>query len=89
MGIYISDISINGGGAQSKLWCEIIADVLNVNVNKVNTSEGPAYGAAILSVGYGLFDTVEDACETFIKITETIEPNKERVDLYNIKHEKV
>lgn len=89
MGIYISDISINGGGAQSKLWCEIIADVLNVNVNKVNTSEGPAYGAAILaSVGYGLFDTVEDACETFIKITETIEPNKERVDLYNIKHEK-
>lgn len=89
MGIYISDISINGGGAQSRLWCEIIAHVLNVRVNKVNTSEGPAYGAAILaSVGYGLFDTVEDACEEFVKITETIKPNKERVELYNIKYKK-
>lgn len=89
MNIYISDISINGGGARSELWCQVIADVLNVRVNKINTDEGPAYGAAILaSVGYGLFDSVEEACESFIKIVETIEPNQSRVEIYNRKFER-
>ncbi|SNS60851.1 xylulokinase [Anaerovirgula multivorans] len=89
MGVEITSININGGGAKSKLWCEIIADVLNVKVNKLNTNEGPSYGAAILaSVGFGLFDTVENACCKFIKITESINPNKENSQLYNKKYKK-
>lgn len=89
MGIGISRVSINGGGAKSKLWCSIISDVLNVRVVKLNSNEGPAYGAAILaSVGYGLFDSVESACHTFVKITETIEPDTGRAALYHQKYEK-
>ena len=89
MGISIPVISINGGGAKSRLWCEIIANALNVRVVKLNTNEGPAYGAAILAaVGSGLFDSVEAACASFIKVTESIEPNKAKVELYNQKYEK-
>jgi xylulokinase len=89
MGIKIPEISINGGGAKSKLWCEIIADILNVRVVKLNTNEGPAYGAAILAaVGCGLFPSVEAACDSFIKVTESIEPNKAHAALYNKKYEK-
>lgn len=89
MGISIPAISINGGGAKSKLWCEIIADILNAKVVKLNTNEGPAYGAAILAaVGFGLFGTVDEACASFIKVTETIEPKKGNVELYNRKYEK-
>ena len=89
MGISISVISVNGGGAKSRLWCEIIADVLNVKVIKLNTNEGPAYGAGILAaVGSGLFDSVEAACNSFIKVTESIEPTKAHVELYNEKYEK-
>ena len=89
MGIRIPVISINGGGAKSRLWCQIIADVLNVRVVKLNTNEGPAYGAAILAaVGYGLFDSVEAACASFIKVTESIEPDKAKVELYNQKYDK-
>lgn len=89
MGINIPVISINGGGAKSKLWCEIIADALNVKVVKLNTNEGPAYGAAILAaVGCGLFATVEEACASFIKVTESIEPNKGNSVLYDKKYEK-
>ena len=89
MGIGISRISINGGGAKSKLWCSIISDVLNVTVIKLNTNEGPAYGAAILAtVGYGLFDTVESACSAFVKLTEMIEPDTGRAALYDQKYEK-
>jgi xylulokinase len=89
MGIQIPVISINGGGSKSRLWCQIIADVLNVKVIKINADEGPSYGAAILAaVGQGQFKTVEDACNSFIKVTESIEPNAEHVDIYNKKYGK-
>lgn len=89
MGIMIPVISINGGGAKSRLWCQIIADALNVQVIKINADEGPSYGAAILAaVGYGAYETVEDACKSFIKVTESIEPDAEHVSLYNKKYEK-
>ncbi len=89
MGISIPTISINGGGAKSRLWCSIIADVLNARVVKLNTNEGPAYGAAILAaVGAGFFESVDAACGAFIKITESIEPNENNVELYNQKYEK-
>ncbi len=89
MGIGISRISINGGGAKSRLWCSIISDVLNVKVVKLNTNEGPAYGAAILAaVGHGLFDTVEYACGSFVSITETIEPDAGRAIEYDRKYKK-
>ena len=89
MGINISEITINGGGARNPLWCQIIADVLNVKVNKVNSEDGPAYGAAILAaVGRGLFRTVDEACSAFIKATDTIYPNKGRAALYDKKYGK-
>ena len=68
MGIKISEITINGGGARNQFWCQTIADILNVNVKKVNSDDGPAYGAAILAaVGHGLFDSVDEACNAFIE----------------------
>lgn len=89
MGISIPVVSINGGGAKSRLWCQIIADTLNARVVRLNTNEGPAYGAAILAaVGCGLFDTVEEACASFIKVTETIEPDSTNAELYNKKYAK-
>ncbi|WZL72993.1 xylulokinase [Clostridiaceae bacterium 35-E11] len=89
MGVYIEEITINGGGARNPFWCQIIADILNVKVNKVNSNDGPAYGAAILAaVGDGLFSTVDEAAEAFIKKTSTIFPNKNNVEVYNQKYKK-
>ncbi|CAK7045554.1 xylulokinase [Tissierella sp.] len=89
MGMNIAEITINGGGARSDLWCQIMADVLNVKVNKVNSDDGPAYGAAILAtVGYGLFKSVDEACNTFIKITDTIHPREDSVLFYDEKYNK-
>ncbi|MDF2891763.1 MAG: xylulokinase, partial [Clostridia bacterium] len=45
--------------------------------------------AAILAaVGDGLFPSVEAACDAFIKVTDTIEPNPAHVELYNKKYDK-
>lgn len=87
-GLSIDRIRINGGGAKSPLWCKIIANVLNVKVDKINSEEGPAFGAAILAaVGCGEYKTVEEAAGELIQVTETTEPEAEIAALYDKKYE--
>ncbi len=87
MGIAVKEVTINGGGARNHLWCQMISDILNIKVKKVNSDDGPAYGAAILAtVGYGLFDNLDEACNKFIGVTETFQPNPSRVEIYNSKY---
>jgi len=75
LGHTVSSARIIGGGAKSPVWCQIVADVLNMKVEKINASEGPAFGAAILAlVGAGADYTVEEACEALIQVTEEFTP---------------
>jgi xylulokinase len=72
----IDQVRISGGGAKSVLWRQIIADVLGVELVTVNTTEGAAYGAALLAgVGAGSFNTVQEACEAAIQITGRTTPS--------------
>lgn len=72
----IDQVRISGGGAKSVLWRQIIADVLGVELVTVNTTEGAAYGAALLAgVGAGSFNTVQEACEAAIQITGRATPS--------------
>ena len=72
----IDQVRISGGGAKSILWRQIIADVLGVELVTVNTTEGAAYGAALLAgVGAGSFYTVQEACEAAIQITGRTSPS--------------
>jgi xylulokinase len=49
----------------------------------VNTTEGGAYGAALLaSVGAGRWSSVEEACEKVIHIEEVMEPQAEKAEVY-------
>ena len=87
LGVDTKRIRINGGGAKSPLWCKIIANVLNVKVDKINSEEGPAFGAAILAaVGCGKYPTVEEAAGKLIKVIETTEQDPKIVELYNKKY---
>jgi xylulokinase len=88
LGVSLDRIRINGGGAKSPLWCKIIANVLNVKVDKINSEEGPAFGAAILAaVGCGKYASVEEAAGKLIKVIDTTEQDSETVQLYNKKYE--
>ena len=87
LGISATSARIIGGGAKSPLWCEIMANVLNMRVDKINSDEGPALGAAILAaVGAGAFSTVEEACAKMIKVTQSFEPNPETAARYEAKY---
>jgi xylulokinase len=66
----IQQVRVSGGGAKSPLWQQIMADVLGVELVTVNTTEGAAFGAALLAgVGAHVFEDVSAACEASIRIT--------------------
>jgi len=68
-------IRVSGGGTASPLWRQILADVLETEIATVSTSEGAAYGAAILAaLGGGWFKGVEEACAAWVNATPSAEP---------------
>ena len=89
LGIRIDSSRICGGGAKSPLWRQIIAAVMNVKLEIIESEEGPGYGAAILAaVGCGTFESVERACEKLVKVVDTVEPDPELVQKYEEKYQK-
>lgn len=87
-GVTITRVRLNGGGAKSKLWCEMVANIMNVKVDKINSEEGPGFGAAILAaVGCEKFNSVEEAASKLIKVVSTIEPEVELVRKYEEKYQ--
>lgn len=87
LGIKIDRSKICGGGAKSPLWKKIIANVLNVKIDVIESEEGPALGGAMLAaVACKEFDSVEAATDAIVKITDTIEPDKKLVEAYNKKY---
>lgn len=76
LGIEINEVVASGGGAKSTLWKQILADVFESRIVIVNTTEGAAYGAALLAgVGCGLFSSVEEACDEVIREREETVPS--------------
>jgi len=79
----IEQVRISGGGAKSPLWRQILADVFNAELVTVNTTEGAAYGAALLAgVGAGVWPDVDAACDACVKVTGSTAPQVEMVPLY-------
>lgn len=84
LGIEITCANICGGGAKSKLWQTIIANVLGVKLQTVKTEQGPGYGGAILAmVGTGAYSSVDEACNSLVQVASEVNPQKELTELYN------
>ena len=84
MGVPITQIRTSGGGALSKLWRQIHADVFNSEVLTVSGSgEGGAYGAALVAgVGAGIWPTVEEAVKV-LKVETKTSPIPKNVEIYD------
>ena len=78
-----TQIRASGGGTKSALWRQILASVLNYELVTVNTSEGAAFGAALLAgVGAGAWSDVLSACHQTIRVTARTLPNPQDVEVY-------
>jgi xylulokinase len=79
----IEQVRVSGGGAKSTLWRQILADVLESELVSVNTTEGAAYGAALLAgVAAGAWPDVDTACAQTIRVSDRITPNAANISRY-------
>lgn len=84
----IDQVRLSGGGAKSSLWRQILADVLETELVTVNTTEGAAYGAALLAgIGAGIWRDVDTACAQTIRVTDRVSPDGENLETYRLIHQ--
>jgi xylulokinase len=70
-----SEILASGGGLASPVWRQILADVLGATISTPVTTEGAAFGAALLAaVGAGWFTSVDDAVAAIVRAEPAAEP---------------
>ena len=79
----LTQVRASGGGIKSLLWRQILASILEAELVTVNTTEGAAFGAALLAgVGAGAWADVPSACQQTVKITGSCQPDEEQVNSY-------
>ena len=83
----VREVRVAGGGAKSPLWRKICASMLGVELVTVNSTEGAAFGAALLAaVGQGAFASVPAACAATISITGRTPPEPSWSAVYAQQH---
>lgn len=69
LGVPLRQVRASGGGAKSRLWCEMQAACFGQKVATLNAEEGPAYGAALLAaVGGGAYRGIQEACAATVRV---------------------
>ena len=83
--VKVERVIASGGGAKSKVWRQMQADIFNKEISMTQSIEQAAMGAAILAgVGVRIYKDVEDGCKKVVKLKEEkIKPIPENVDIYH------
>jgi len=83
-GVPIHALRVTGGGAKSRRWVQLKADILARPMATLQASEGTALGTAMLAgVACGVYPSTQAAVEHLVKVKETFEPNPENVRIYD------
>ena len=79
----VREIVLIGGGARSRVWKQILSDILNARILiPYNVEAGTSLGAAMIAgVGSGLYKDY-GVVKELLPIREEIEPRTEYLDLY-------
>lgn len=86
-GVNVRVMRACGGGSKSLLWRKMMADLFGCDVRTMEQEEGPAYGGAILAgVGTGVFASVQDACDAFVKEKGSTAPDEREAEIYREYH---
>jgi xylulokinase len=66
---------VSGGGARSDLWLSIVASALQLPLERTESEEGSAYGAALLAgVRAGVFADAHEAVARCVRTRSVVEP---------------
>lgn len=82
-GIHFETIHATGGGAKSKVWMQMKADVLNIPITALKTVNAGTVGCAMLTgIAIGIFKDLEDAAAHMVEETVTYLPRQEMHEKY-------
>jgi xylulokinase len=88
-GVGIDVLRAIGGGARSKLWLQLKADITGIPVITPRITEAAAFGAALLAgAGAGLWGSAAEGAERFLELTDTYEPDAGRHAAYTELYER-
>ena len=88
LGIEVSSSKICGGGAKSPLWKKMIANILNAELECLESEQGPGMGGAMLAmVACGEYKTVQAACDKIVHVASTVKPEPELVAKYEKRYQ--
>jgi sugar (pentulose or hexulose) kinase len=74
---------LSGGGARSDLMTQIVADVFDLPVVRMQAPSGAALGAAICAAaGLGLYPDVVTAAATMARVGDVVQPVPGNVPVY-------
>jgi sugar (pentulose or hexulose) kinase len=89
LGVKPTQIRATGGGAKSKAWRQVMADIFNAEVVTLKVSEGAAYGAALQALWcwrreQGEKVGIQELADNFIELNreETAHPDRKNVEIY-------
>ncbi len=75
LGVHAEAGRVSGGGARSELWLKIVASVLGIPLERTESEEGSAFGAALLAgVRAGVFADAAEAVGRCVRVHDRIEP---------------
>ncbi|MBR2263049.1 MAG: carbohydrate kinase [Firmicutes bacterium] len=82
-GIHFKRLNATGGGAKSKVWMQMKADVLDLPITSLKTVDAGTVGSAMLTgIAAGLFRDLDDAASHMVQERETYHPRKEMHEKY-------
>jgi xylulokinase len=74
---------VSGGGARSDIWVRIVASVLGLPLERMESEAGAAFGAALLAgVREGVFADAEEAVARCVRVRDRIDPEPAWVEAY-------
>lgn len=82
-GLEPNEANIIGGGSKSKLWRQIVADVLGIPVSLPRVTDASFGAALIAGVGVSVFNSETEAAEASVEVLERHEPEPATSALYN------
>ncbi len=82
-GIRFTRLHATGGGAKSRVWIQMKADILNLPITALETSDAGTVGSAMLTgVAVGLFRDLSEAAAVMVRERETCHPDPLRHKQY-------
>ena len=88
-GVLVNGLRATGGGANSAVWLQMKADILNIPVTSLNVEEAGATGSAMLvGIALGVYKDLNDASSRMISDKKTYYPRPEVTAKYDVYYEK-